>query len=60
MGPHEDLEKISNCLTAMPNETSEHMWESEQKFFQKFILKKNLGGLLKFSIFDENSHFLSI
>ena len=36
------------------------MLESEQKFFQKFILKKNLGGLLKFSIFDENSHFLSI
>ena len=24
MGPHEDLEKISNCLTAMPNEISEH------------------------------------
>ena len=22
VGPHEDLEKISNCLTAMPNETS--------------------------------------
>ena len=36
------------------------MWESEQKFFQKFILKKNFGGKLKFSIFDENSHFWSI
>ena len=36
------------------------MWESEQKFFQKFILKKNFGVLLKFSIFDENSQFLSI
>ena len=32
VGPDEDLGKISNCLTTVPNERSEHMWESAQLF----------------------------
>ena len=60
VGPDEDLGKISNCLTAVPNERSQHMWESAQLFFSKCILKKNFFGPLKFAIFEVKSQFFSI
>ena len=60
VGPDEDLGKISNCLTTVPNERSEHMWESAQLFFSKCILKKNFFGPLKFATFEVKSQFLSI
>ena len=60
MGPDEDLGKISNCLTTVPNERSEHMWESAQLFFSKCILKKKNFGPLKFAIFEVKSQFFSI
>ena len=60
VGPDEDLGKISNCLTTVPNERSEHMWESAQLFFSKCILKKNFFGPLKFAIFEVKSQFFSI
>ena len=59
MGPDEDLGKISNCLTAVPNERSQHMWESAQLFFQGVNEKKKLGSL-KFAIFEVKSQFFSI
>ena len=60
VGPDEDLGKISNCLTTVPNERSEHMWESAQLFFSKCILKKIFFGPLKFATFEVKSQFLSI
>ena len=60
VGPDEDLGKISNCLTTVPNERSEHMWESAQLFFSKCILKKKFFGPLKFAIFEVKSQFFSI
>ena len=47
VGPDEDLGKISNCLTTVPNERSEHMWESAQLFFSKCIMKKKIFWSLK-------------
>ena len=60
VGPDEDLGKISNCLTAVPNERSQHMWESAQLFFSKCIMKKKILGPLKFAIFEVKSQFFSI
>ena len=60
VGPHEVIEKnlkLPNCYAKWNFITYMGKWA---KVFQKFVLKKNIGGLLKFAIFAANSQILSI